>query len=108
MQKAIIDHADNPELNNYLLSLENGDEGEMRVKFRKVSTDGGQSEVSIEKVIIEYEDEETEIEPSEEEPIAIAIVETSDLEELSSEEGDEVIVEDELDIEPADGMGMMM
>ena len=93
MQKATVNHANNPDVNNYLTSLENGEEGEMVLKFRKISTEGGVSELNIGKVIFQYEDEETETEPTPEEPLNIAMVETSELEDLSSEAGDALLEE---------------
>ena len=93
MQKFTLDYADNPDLSAYALSKEAGDECEITVKGKVVSTDGGVMEIAVEELEYEYEDEMMESEPTSDEPIEIALIEVSDMEEESSEEGREEITE---------------
>jgi hypothetical protein len=91
MQKFTLDYSDNPDLSAYAMSKTPGDECEITVKGKLISTDGGVMEMSVEEIEYEYEDETMETEPSDEEPVALAVLAVSDMEEESSEEGREMM-----------------
>jgi len=94
-----IDHADSPELQNYFAAKDVGDECEFTIKGRVVSTQPGMSEVDIESVEMTYEDEDLEVLPTEEEPLAIDIIELSEMEMDSEEEGMEPSTDEMLELE---------
>lgn len=93
MQKFTLDFNDNPDLSAYALSKSPGDECEITVKGKLVSTDGGVMEIGVEELEYTYEDEVMETEPTDEEPVAIAVMDVSDMEEMASEEGREEVGE---------------
>lgn len=93
MQKFTLDFADNPDLSAYALSKEAGDECEITVKGKVISTDAGVMEIGVEELEYEYEGEDKEVEPTSDEPVEIALIELSELEEEASEEGREEITE---------------
>lgn len=91
MQKFTLDFADNPDLSAYAMSKTAGDECEITIKGKVISTDGGVMEIDVEGLEYEYDGEDMETEPSAEEPVAIAVIDVSDMEAESSEEGREEI-----------------
>jgi hypothetical protein len=95
-QKAVFDFADNPELTNLAMSKEAGDDCEITIKGKFVSADGGKLEMSIDEMEFEYDDNEVEIEPSTEDPVALEVFAVSDLGAESSEKGDEDLGDDSL------------
>lgn len=95
-QKAVFDFADNPELTNLAMSKEPGDDCEITIKGKFVSADGGKLEIMIDELEFEYNDNEVEIEPSAEDPVALEVFAVSDLGVESSEKGDEDLGDDSL------------
>lgn len=96
MQKAVFDFADNPELSNFAMSKEPGDDCEITMKGKFVSADGGKLEMSIDEMEFEYDDTEVEIEPSVEDPVALEVFAVSEMGEESSEAGDEELGDESL------------
>lgn len=96
MQKAVFDFADNPELSNFAMSKEPGDDCEIIMKGKFVSADGGKLEMSIDEMEFEYDDTEVEIEPSVEDPVALEVFAVSEMGEASSEAGDEELGDESL------------
>lgn len=95
-----IDHADNPQLQNYFTSKEAGDDYEITIRGKIVSTQGGMTEASIAEIEPDYMDDEDDlIEPDADEPVAIDVIELSPMEEESAEMGMEVLDEDPLMLE---------
>lgn len=93
MQKFTLDFADNPDLSAYAMSKAPGDDCEITVKGKVVSTDGGTMEIDVEELEYEYEGEDMETEPTSDEPVALAVIEVSEMEEESSMDGREEIGE---------------
>ncbi len=94
-----IDHADSPELQNYFTSKEAGEECELTIKGRIVSTQPGMTEIDIEEVELDYAESDEPVMPDEEEPLGIEIIELSDMEEASEEMGMEPGTDEVLDLD---------
>lgn len=98
--KAVFDVADNPELTNYAMSKEPGDDCEIILKGKFQSSDGGRLEMSIDELEFEYDGNEITEEPTIEDPVALEVFDVSEMGEESSKEGDkeldgEVLLDDE-------------
>lgn len=94
MTKAVFDFASNHELSNFAVSKNPGDDVEIVIKGKFISADGGRLEIDMEELEFEYDDQEVEIEPDLEDPVALEVFEVSDMGEASSEAGDEELGDD--------------
>lgn len=94
MPKAIFDIDSSPELSAYALSKSAGDDCEITIKGKFISADGGKLEMDMEELEYMYDDELESIE-TEDEGIGLEVLLLSDMEEEASNEGREVVAEDD-------------